>query len=367
MKLIIKNNNAYKINIKNKPCHPIFEIQKDIENLYIYRFMLMKNICSNNKTGYNLIVSNNKHYINIENIMKRLIKNTKVIKKFDLEISDNVTFIKYDILYTQNDNDYDYNYDTTIVKDSLYYGINNFIYFVIELLKGNYDNKLILILKLLDLYKKIIYNLNIVNMTLDKKKFFYVSDIDKKYISTNKLLIKIYIKYNLLHKVKNQDVTNPVKIENNKSIELCNNNYKNVLYPKIYILNKYNNKYEKRNGLSTVFVNTIFRNNFSLQQRRRFLGMKNFFKHSNKYSDQLSKLFHNLYIHIKFDELNSILTIFKIYRFFINVKKNNKKYKYLKKLHLSHLQKIKIYLYITFVYVKKKKKDINSIIFMLYI
>lgn len=61
-------NNVYKINIKNKIYHPIFE------NLYTYRFMLMKNICSNNKSGYQLINDNNKHYTIINNTMKKLIK-----------------------------------------------------------------------------------------------------------------------------------------------------------------------------------------------------------------------------------------------------------------------------------------------------
>lgn len=173
-------NKVYKINIKNKIYHPIFE------NLYTYRFMLMKNICSNNKSGYQLINDNNKHYTIINNTMKKLIKS--LIQKFQIMQK----LLNMTCIIEKNDNYYDYKYDTVSIKDSLYYGLNNFIFHIIEILKTTCFDNLIAMLKLLDIYKKIMYNLNITNITLDNKNYCYVSDKDKEYFSKNMLLINIY-------------------------------------------------------------------------------------------------------------------------------------------------------------------------------
>lgn len=155
--------------------------------------------------------------------------------------------------YRKNDNYYDYKYDTVSIKDSLYYGLNNFIFHIIEILKTTCFDNLIAMLKLLDIYKKIMYNLNITNITLDNKNYCYVSDKDKEYFSKNMLLINIYIKYNKLQKVKIHDTI---------CMDLCNIHPKYVLYPKIYILNKYKNNYEKfycGDQLSELVYNLYFK------------------------------------------------------------------------------------------------------------
>lgn len=66
-KTFVVNNNIYKVDIKNKPDHIIFKVQKELEILYINKYSLIKNICSKDRSGYKLISLNNKHYEKIIN------------------------------------------------------------------------------------------------------------------------------------------------------------------------------------------------------------------------------------------------------------------------------------------------------------
>lgn len=341
--------NVYKINIKNKIHHPIFEIQKDLENLYIYRFMLMKNIYYNNKSGYQLINDNNKHYTIINNTMKILIKSIKNMKKFYLEVSDNVKYIRHNMYYRKKDKYYVYKYDTKSVKDSLYCGLNNFIFHIIEILKQNYFDNLIAILKLLDLYKKIMYNLNIINMTLDNKNFCYISDFDKKYLRSNKLLINIYIKYNKLQKVKIQDtLDNTIQAEKNNCIDFCIVLPKYILYQKIYIYN-----YEKKywcNQINGLFYKLYFKN-IKIKIKNNYKKYVKLGYEENKNIITIFNLYFKPNIHCILNMTKSLNII--MYRLFItniyNIKCNH--------LQLNSLKIQKqLYTYITFVYVKRKKK-----------
>lgn len=208
----------YKINIKNqknKNSHPIYEIQKFIESLYITRYKLIKNIyVSKNKEGFYLISQNNMHYEQITSIMKKLIGTIKNVKYFNLNIIDNICLSNYNLYYDKNDkyNNYKkYRSKKIKITESLYFCINDFIYYIIYILKNKNKefNRDKYLLKLLELYKIVNYNLNIVNKTLDNQNLKYVpntefTDLNKKLL----LIIKTIYNGNYKVKIKNLEMDN---------------------------------------------------------------------------------------------------------------------------------------------------------------
>lgn len=88
--------------------------------------------------------------------MKIIIKLIKNIKNFNLNIKTNIMLISYDLYYNKYGNYDNYNkYNTYSIKNSLYLGINNFIFYVIKLLKfikNHNEDKTTLILNSLDIY-----------------------------------------------------------------------------------------------------------------------------------------------------------------------------------------------------------------------
>lgn len=232
----MEQSNIYEINIKNqknKNAHPIHEIQKIIESLYITRYKLIRNIYDSKiKKGFYLISQNNIHYEQIISIMKKLIIIIKNVKYFKLNIIDNICLSNYKLYYDKNDkyNNYmKYTSNENKITDSLYFGINDFIYYIIYILKNKELNRDKYLLKLLEIYKIVNYNLIIVNRTLDNKCLKYGPNTEFIDLNT-KLLLNIKINYNSNYKVKI------------KSLEMDNNNKcNNKKYNECDFINKNNN------------------------------------------------------------------------------------------------------------------------------
>lgn len=179
--------------------HPVYIIKHDIIKLYNRKKEFIENICSNNN-NFDILMKNNHDYACITGLMKNLIKNIKDIKPFNLKLEENTEYNKFDIFYDPNDDFYNYYiYDNKIIKTSINYGINNFIYYIIEILRSGYNlSKMLLII---DLYKKIKYNLTIVNRTLG-----YIDFCGNDYIKFNELILNINILYNKNQKTSIEDI-----------------------------------------------------------------------------------------------------------------------------------------------------------------
>lgn len=192
-------------NINNKEIHPVYEIKETIKRLYMYRYRLIKNMYDSDiSPGYMLIARNNKHYEEIINSMKKLIKIIKNIKKYNLNIDCNVELSEYEYYYNNNDDFYNFNMykdKENKICESLYFGINNFIYYIICILKNLEMENVSYLLKLLQIYKIIDHNLTIVNRTLDRPFMKYYIQKNYKYININKkLLLNINITFNKKYK-----------------------------------------------------------------------------------------------------------------------------------------------------------------------
>lgn len=257
-------------NIKNKEIQPIYEIKETIKRLYMNRYMLIKNMYDSDiSPGYILIAKNNNHYEEIINSLKKLIKIIKNIKKYNLNIDCNIELSEYEYYYNNNDDFYNFNMykdKENKICESLYFGINNFIYYIIYILKNPGMEKVSYLLKLLQIYKKIDHNLTIVNRTLDRPFMKYYIQKNHKYIDINKrLLLNININFNkkyktIIENVKEDDM-NPVVINNviieffsvNNSVitflpdniktinDVKHNINENVIKVKIYNKNSINN------------------------------------------------------------------------------------------------------------------------------
>ena len=325
-------NNFYEINIKKhkyKNNHPIYQIQNMIEQIYINRYKLIKNICnSKNETGFYLISKNNNHYEQITNIMKKLIKISKECKNFKLNINHNIKLYDYTINYDINDK-YD-NYTKYISKEikickSLYIGINNFIYYIINILenKNKFNNTLLS----LTCYKKIVYNLNIINRTLDNKLLSYYLIKNVKCIDLDKkLLLNISVLYVNNHKINMEEV---------KEIKVNKYNKQSIL------LNIYGIKYK-------------LPKNIDISQPSILLSLK-----LNIDNKLITKYFYKNIIHeyIKTNNKTRTLTYFsKMYKYYDfqkhNIKGNNRLYKI-----VTNILNIKILNIYIIVYKKRLKTN----------
>lgn len=231
-------------NIKNEEIHPVYEIKETIKRLYMNRYMLIKNMYdSDTIPGYMLIARNNNHYEEIINSLKKLIKIIKNIKRYNLKIDCNVELSEYEYYYNNNDDFYNFNMykdKENKICESLYFGINNFIYYIICILKNLEMEKVSYLLKLLQIYKKIDHNLTIVNRTLDRPFMKYYIQKNHKYIDINKkLLLNINITFNkkyktIIENVKEDDM-NPV-IFNKVNIDFFNVNNSVITFLPVNII-----------------------------------------------------------------------------------------------------------------------------------
>lgn len=187
----------------------ITEIKKIIISLYINRYKLFRNIFnSNKKTGYELISQNNQDYENISNDMKRLIYIIEYMKKYHLKIDTNIKYIEYSYFY-KNQIDYEvisYKNKEAEIVESLFFGINNFIYSIIYTLNNDIEKQKSL-LDLSNVYKKVEHNLSIVNLTLDNSLMnYYKQKTNIKIDICKKILLNIKVKYNHKYKTKIETV-----------------------------------------------------------------------------------------------------------------------------------------------------------------
>lgn len=217
----------------------IERIKNILQELFINRYIILKNICSIGRSGFTLISKNNKHYTDIDNNIKtilEILKNTSF--KENKIFKCNIKYIKYK-MYHNNDEYIKIN--TQKIKDSLFYGINNFISYVIKLVN---KEKGIEISILLDLYKDIKHNMYIVNQTLDSNYLCYRSSNDKKYFDiNNKISIKIVKKNIDISVIKDEEII----YKSNNAIEIYVNPMKIQLYYKIYEINSYMKYDNKKN------------------------------------------------------------------------------------------------------------------------
>lgn len=246
----------------------ISDINKIIQNLYIIRYKLIKNAFSTNvKKGHLLVFQNNKHFDEIMHDMKKIIKTIQNVKKYKFEIMTNITYYEYDYFYNPKINYEDiYIYkgkEENILK-SLYFGINNFIYYIFFLLKND-DFKKEYMLNIQDIYEKLEYNLNVLNLTIDNREMRYK---DNKDIDLNKKLkMSITIKYDIKHKTTVENF-NDYFIDklNNKTILDIDHKCKKFLFKNITIYEQENNNVkklvsvQKEETYKNILINKITKN-----------------------------------------------------------------------------------------------------------
>lgn len=214
-------------------------IKDIIIKLYINRYKLINNIFNSDiKSGYRLISQNNKDYENIINNMKDLINIIENIKTNDLEIKSSINFIEYNYFYKKQLDNYIYKNKEKEIVESLFFGINNFIYYVLYIINKKEKERQKGLLDLLNTYKIIKHNLSIINLSLDNNLMKYYKQKNNINLDIcKKILLDIKIKYNHKYKTTIEEIIENEqyyeKTEKIKFLDIVNINtrflFKNII------------------------------------------------------------------------------------------------------------------------------------------